>query len=320
MDQGDEYEAQISVPEKMTRFSLGCANVNELLFLSQDVVASASSNGDVSLLRIGRGQYDSGYSLEQIRLWSNLHSSCNGLSCSGENMMTAGSDGRMTQVNAKRQEPVRIFANTDGSCCYNACLFLKQDSVIGANNRGQIKLWDLRSKDEQPSKVCNLSIDLVGTTCLDKHPTQPHVLVAGGSDGSVAFWDLRGTQNYPLSIVRAHSSAVSEVSTPATVLGQCQKNNLFYYNPSRYISMINNQTTFSRAPNLETSGIGTGAECPKVPTWTWPMAGSPRQHQLSHPGAFGLTPSPSRTEWTRGPCWPNSPYRLTVFARLGAPS
>ena len=32
-----------------------------------------------------------------------------------------------------------------------------------------------------------------------------------GSNGVLAFWDLRGQQDYPLSVVKAHSDAVSEV-------------------------------------------------------------------------------------------------------------
>ena len=32
-----------------------------------------------------------------------------------------------------------------------------------------------------------------------------------GTNGVLAFWDLRGQQDYPLSVVKAHSDAVSEV-------------------------------------------------------------------------------------------------------------
>ena len=46
---------------------------------------------------------------------------------------------------------------------------------------------------------------------MAKHPTQPHIVVGGGSNGVLAFWDLRGSQDYPLSVVKAHSDAVSEV-------------------------------------------------------------------------------------------------------------
>ena len=33
----------------------------------------------------------------------------------------------------------------------------------------------------------------------------------GGAGGGLAFWDLRGTPTYPMSVVKAHSAAVSEV-------------------------------------------------------------------------------------------------------------
>jgi nuclear pore complex protein Nup43 len=96
----------------------------------------------------------------------------------------------MNLLNTKRSASVRSFTNAD-SCALNAVLFLKQDQVATANNRGQVKLWDLRSTDEVPSKICHLSMDLVGISSIAKHPTQPHIMVAGGTNGVLAFWDLR---------------------------------------------------------------------------------------------------------------------------------
>ncbi len=267
----EHEESQITEPERLTSFDHSFGDVNELQFLTTDVFASASSNGTVSLLRIARENNlgSSGISLVQANQWKDLHktklvcSSCNGLSCSGDHIMTAGSDGKIVLLNAKRNSPVRVILSND-SCSFSACLFLKQDEAVAGNNRGQIKLWDLRSADETPSRTCNLSIDIFGATCIAKHPTQPHVLVAGGTDGSIAFWDLRGNQNYPLSVVKAHSGAVSEVSkirttrvsTPIKLFSSC-----------RYIFTSNSPTTFSPAPKAETCGIGMEVELPRAPMW-----------------------------------------------------
>ena len=54
-------------------------------------------------------------------------------------------------------------------------------------------------------------MNILHHSSMAKHPTQPHIVVGGGSNGVLAFWDLRGSQDYPLSVVKAHSDAVSEV-------------------------------------------------------------------------------------------------------------
>ena len=59
--------------------------------------------------------------------------------------------------------PLRTFNNAD-SGSISCALFLKQDQVTSANSRGQVKIWDLRSSEEHPSKTCHLAMDLVGIT------------------------------------------------------------------------------------------------------------------------------------------------------------
>jgi len=105
---------------------------------------------------------------------------------------------------------VRKYESAD-SGSISTVLFVKQEEIAAANNRGQVKIWDLRSEEADPVKTCHLAMDLIGITAIARHPTQPHIFVGGGSNGVLAFWDLRGHQDYPLSVVKAHSDAVSEV-------------------------------------------------------------------------------------------------------------
>ena len=144
------------------------------------------------------------------QLIRNVEGSCNSLSCAGDHIVSVGSNGQMFLLNGKRQAPLKTFMEAD-SGSMSSTLFLKQDQVATGNTRGQVKIWDLRSTEVQPSKTCHLAMDLVGVTCLSQHPTQPHVVVGGASNGVLAFWDLRGTPTYPMSVVKAHSAAVSEV-------------------------------------------------------------------------------------------------------------
>lgn len=47
-------------------------------------------------------------------------------------------------------------------------------------------------------------------TCITHHPTQKHIVVAGGGDGSLTVWDLR-YNTYPTSQLNAHAKGVMEV-------------------------------------------------------------------------------------------------------------
>ena len=140
----------------------------------------------------------------------NVDGSCNSLSCSGDHIVSVGSNGQMFLLNGKRQAPLKSLTEAD-SGSMSSVLFLKQDQVATGNTRGQVKIWDLRSTEDGPAKTCHLAMDLVGVTYLSQHPTQPHVVVGGASNGVLGFWDLRGTQLYPVSVVKAHSAAVNEV-------------------------------------------------------------------------------------------------------------
>ena len=47
--------------------------------------------------------------------------------------------------------------------------------------------------------------DRVPLLCIDKHPTQPHLIVTGGQDGVLGLWDMR-QERYPVTLLEAHSS------------------------------------------------------------------------------------------------------------------
>ncbi len=220
-DNGETFAGQAMVfePQMLASFDHRTGDVNEMQFLNADLLAVASSDGSVTLLKVqkdivGSATPSTGISLSKANHWPKIHTSCNGLSVSGDHIMSIGNEGKMFLLNVKRQSPIQTFAKAD-SGSLSCALFLRQDQIAAANSRGQVKIWDLRvgnTQDKQePAKVCHLAMDLVGVTSLAKHPTQPHVLVGGGSNGVLGFWDLRGTQDYPLSVVKAHSEAVSEV-------------------------------------------------------------------------------------------------------------
>jgi len=221
LDDGQNNEKP-QEPQLLASFDHSFGDVNEIQFLEHESgrLLVASSDGSVSLLRIATNpsvnRESTGYQLTLVNKWNKLHScssfknSCNSLTYMSDHIVSVGSAGQMCLLNIKKEKPIKIYKSAD-SGSMSSVIFMKQEEVASANNRGQVKLWDLRSNHENPNKTCHLAMDLVGITSIAKHPTKPYIMVAGGSNGVLAFWDLRGQQDYPLSVVKAHSDAVSEV-------------------------------------------------------------------------------------------------------------
>ena len=130
-------------------------------------------------------------------------------SAAGELVASVGEDGKMFILSPKSGQPIKSYDQAD-SCSLTSVLFTKNDEVAAGNMRGQLKVWDLRAREEDPANVCVLSNEQIGITCVAKHPTQTHILCTGSEDGIIAFWDLR-KEKHPITLLSAHSSAVSEV-------------------------------------------------------------------------------------------------------------
>ena len=182
-----EQEGPVFEPDLLSSFNHDIGDVNDIHFLTSEVFAVASSDGTVTLVKIDRDSIlgsrntkSTGFKLAAIAKWSKLHSkqnvlgSCNAISCAGDNIVSAGSNGQMFVLNGKRQTPIKSFHEAD-SGSISSVLFLKQDQTASGNTRGQVKIWDLRANESSAaSKTCHLAMDLVGVSCLAKHPTQPH--------------------------------------------------------------------------------------------------------------------------------------------------
>jgi len=225
-------------------------DVNDIQFLNPDFAVVASSSGTVTLLRLTRNLAadSSGWDVQEVSSWDNLHSggfSCNAVSCFGENVASVGDDGRVNVLNVNQQGALlREYPEAD-SCVLTSVLFAKADELIVGNMRGQLKIWDLRTRgDQEPASTCVLSNEQVGITCLAKHPTQSHVLCTGSEDGMLAFWDLR-KEKHPVTLLSAHSGPVSEVQfhaqQPENIFSCSQNGEVLHWNGSN----INNKPTAS---------------------------------------------------------------------------
>jgi WD40 repeat protein len=80
------------------------------------------------------------------------------------------------------------------------------------------------------------------------HPTQRHMVLAGGEDGSITVWDLR-QNTFPVTLLSAHS----DTGTAATKMKSCHIKN-FTHHSSQLICYEGNETICS--PNLKYCFLG----------------------------------------------------------------
>ncbi len=100
---------------------------------------------------------------------------------------------------------VKFVWSTDeaDSSTINALTYLKSHQVISVNSTGQMKIWDLRQPASQPTRVFLLAGEKTALHCIDRHPTQAHLVAAGGQDGVLNFWDLR-QEKFPVTLIASH--------------------------------------------------------------------------------------------------------------------
>ena len=257
-------------PELKATYKHNRGDVNEIQFINPDIAICASSDGTVTALKIGREftsapskelETASGWALQEIGKWDKFHSmqftdaSCNSVACSSENFATVGEDGKINLANIKRQEAIRSYETAD-SCSLNAVIFMRNDEIAAANMRGQLKIWDLRSKDQEPTRTCVLSSEQISIGCIAKHPTQQHILCSGSEDGMLAFWDLR-SQVHPVTLLNAHEQSVSEIQfhqqQPDHMFSCSQNGDIWHWNGSNIAKKSSNALNFGNqmTPNLE---------------------------------------------------------------------
>ncbi|GJQ68893.1 hypothetical protein Trydic_g6087 [Trypoxylus dichotomus] len=190
-------------------------DVTECQFLSSDNFVASSSNGSVYLLKVHVDERGCISMYDEI-MWDKLHkfkngdiSPCTSFAVYDNDIVSIGEDGCIHLLTALKRNIVRTIDEAD-SCSLKAVIFLKYNEILTGNLRGQMKIWDLRSKENLPSSMFMLSGDQVTVTCLAYHPTQRHMVVAGDEEGSLTVWDLR-QNTYPVNLLSAHAECVSEL-------------------------------------------------------------------------------------------------------------
>ncbi|XP_076373919.1 nucleoporin 43 [Tachypleus tridentatus] len=185
-------------------------DVTDLKFLSGDILAAASSTGSLTLFKSHRNQ-----TLKVQHVWEGIHhylqnpAQCTCITTKKDEICTVGEDGRLVVLNINRKQHSREIDKAD-SCSLTCVSYLSQHEVIAGNIRGHLKMWDMRSNSDSPSRILLLSGDQVAITCMNQHPSQFHVLATGTEDGSLCIWDMR-QESHPVTILNAHATSMMEV-------------------------------------------------------------------------------------------------------------
>ncbi|XP_043247258.1 nucleoporin Nup43-like isoform X3 [Amphibalanus amphitrite] len=183
-------------------------DVNCLSYVSLDVFAAATSDGDVTLYRHVSER------LEPGRRWDRLHRTkrgaapCTWLSAFEQELVSVGDDGRMVVLNMHSQKPGRVIAAD--TCSVYRVQHVTHSHVVTANMRGQLKSWDLRADSDEPTSSVMASQQQCAVTALARHPTQYHVLASGDGDGVICIWDMRQPR-FPVTELKSHADEVSDL-------------------------------------------------------------------------------------------------------------
>lgn len=176
-------------------------------------IVAASSTGSVTIFRY----HPNNQTLSINQKWENAHyyvpsggsAPCTGVICNSPEIFTVGEDGRINLFTADHKEAVRTIDNADSSTLH-AVTCLRTTEILTVNSIGQLKVWDFRQQGNEPSQILSLTGERIPLHCVDRHPSQQHIVATGGQDGMLSIWDVR-QGSMPVSLLNAHEAELWEV-------------------------------------------------------------------------------------------------------------
>lgn len=189
-------------------------DVMDMQFLDKERIVTASSTGTVSVFR----HHQNNQTLSEKQKWTRAHhhvgfkssaAPCTSIVCSCPEIVSVGEDGRINLFRADCKDIVRTIDDADSSTMH-AVTFLRTTEILTVNSIGQLKMWDLRQQGNDPTQIFSVTGDRIPLHCVDRHPSQQHIVATGGQDGVLCVWDVRQGQ-MPISLLTAHEAEMWEV-------------------------------------------------------------------------------------------------------------
>ncbi|XP_063773588.1 nucleoporin Nup43 [Pseudophryne corroboree] len=189
-------------------------DVMDMQFLDQERILTASSTGTVTIFRY----HQNNQTLSEKQKWEHAHhhvgsegtgAPCTSVVCNNPEIISVGEDGRINLFRADSRDIVRSIDDADSSTMH-AVNFLRTTEILTVNSIGQLKMWDLRLEGNDPTQIFSVTNERVPLHCLDRHPSQQHVVATGGHDGMLCIWDVRQGR-IPISLLNAHGAEMWEV-------------------------------------------------------------------------------------------------------------
>nr|XP_020663422.1 nucleoporin Nup43 [Pogona vitticeps] len=241
-------------------------DVMDMQFLDQERIVAASSTGSVTIFR----HHQNNQTLSISQKWEHAHyynlscgnAPCTGIICNSPEIVTVGEDGRINMFTADRKEAVQSVDNADSSTLH-AVTRLRTTEILTVNSIGQLKIWDFRQQGNEPSQIFSLTGERAPLHCVDRHPSQQHIVATGSQDGMLSIWDVR-QGSMPVSLLNAHEAELWEVhfhpSNPDHLFTCSEDGSLWHWDAS---SDVSERKSFLHAGGKSTTFLPQ----PVISTW-----------------------------------------------------
>ncbi|KAJ2337094.1 hypothetical protein GGI00_000453 [Coemansia sp. RSA 2681] len=194
-------------------------DVQDIVMVSPDIIATASSYGTVSIYDVHHSASASD-SVLKLRESVTAHRFANGepavstalavqpVNSSDAEIASCGEDGRIAYVPLSRLDGLQAY-EVDSTVVTGVC-WPTPAQVAASTRAGQIKLFDRRS----PAEVSAVFIDPSSNyslECIASHPSQSFRLAAGTDTGNIMVWDIRNPKKPDSEVLNVHESNVWRV-------------------------------------------------------------------------------------------------------------
>lgn len=192
-------------------------NVTQIKFLDNKFFALSTDTGVVKLYRVIGENETANIHLEETVVWENLHSfgkgqrcSCKDLAVCNYSLATIGDDYKLNIICLNTKKIDKVFEDICSSPLTCIC-FSNENEIICCNSLSQMKVLDLRVRNNLTTNINIFTQTQVPITCIAQHPSQKHFIFTGSEEGDVGVWDMR-TNSLLTTMSSGDTSSLTELA------------------------------------------------------------------------------------------------------------